>query len=82
MSHWNHRVIRLKYIDAGPGDPTEFFTVAETHYDDENRPYGYGDPEHNPLHSESVDDLRLTLQRMLAALDKPALSDDDMKGQP
>lgn len=82
MSHWNHRVIRFKYEDATPDDPQEFFTVCETHYDDDNKPYGYGDPEHNPLHSSSIDDLRLTLQRMLAALDKPALTDDDMKGQP
>lgn len=81
MSHWNHRVIRFRFENPRPGDPTEFFTVAETHYDDDGKPYGYGDPEHNPLHSDSIDDLRVTLQRMLAALVKPALSDDDMKGQ-
>lgn len=82
MSHWNHRVIRFEYVDAGQDDPKEFFTVAETHYDDDGTPYGYGDPEHNPLHSESLADLRTTLVRMLAALDKPVLSDDDMKGKP
>ena len=81
MSHWNHRVIRFEYTDAGPDDPKEFFTVAETHYDDKGVPYGYGDPEHNPLHSHSVDDLRATLERMLKALSRPVLSDDDMTGE-
>jgi hypothetical protein len=82
VSHWNHRVIRLPVVDAAADEPKEFFTVAETHYDDEGVPYGYGDPEHNPLHSDSLEDLRATLERMLKALTAPVLSDDDMRGQP
>lgn len=80
MSHWNHRVICFKYEDAKPDEPQSFFTICETHYDDQGRPFGYSEPEHNPLHSESPSELRVTLERMLAALDKPVLTDDDMTG--
>lgn len=68
---WNHRVVKEK-------DTTEFgetfssYSMSEVFYRDD-KPWAYA-PK---VHAESLEGLREQLQRMLLALDKPALNEVD-----
>lgn len=67
MSHWNHRVVKLD---------TDLYGIKEVHYNSKGKPFAYGESH---LTEESVDDLRLTLTRMLEALNKPVLTKEDFE---
>lgn len=66
-SHWNHRVVKLD---------TDLYGIKEVHYNSKGKPFAYGE---SYLTEESVDDLRLTLTRMLEALNRPVLTKEDFK---
>jgi hypothetical protein len=75
MGHWNHRVVRRTIIEAGK--PVEWFGIHECFYGlpDESDP-GWTD-EPISVEGETVDELRETLERMLRALDKPVIIDNE-----
>jgi hypothetical protein len=71
MGHWTHRVIRKVY------NGEDYFSIHEVFYDlSEKDTVGWTE---NPVEvaGESIEDLRVTLQRMLACLDKPVIEDND-----
>lgn len=68
---WNHRII--KYTD---GEGTTHFGIHEVYYGPTGRPEMYTESASAP-YGESLYELREDLQRMLAAFDKPVLTDDD-----
>jgi hypothetical protein len=68
MSYWNHRVVKKHY----PETDETFFTIHESHYNDNGDLYGYTESGVDPC-GESIEDLRDILNRMLRALDKPVL---------
>lgn len=70
---WNHRVV--KYTD---GEGTTHFGVHEVYYDKEGRPSMYTESAMSP-YGETLEELQLDLERMLGALTKPVLTDDDFK---
>lgn len=72
--HWNYRLIDLSHENAG--DP--WVQVQEVYYDDDESLLGYTDVS---VGSEDSEGLRLTLNRMLQALDKPVLKISDFKGE-
>ena len=74
-STWNHRVMLHKGADAGD----DYYSIHEVHYDD-GRPVGY--TEHGvDVGGNSVEELRVTLERMLRCLEQPVLTPDDC-GEP
>ncbi len=72
--HWNYRLIDLSHENAG--DP--WVQVQEVYYDDDESLLGYTDVS---VGSEDSEGLRVTLNRMLQALDKPVLKISDFKGE-
>lgn len=75
MGHWNHRVVRRTVIECG--EPVQWYGIHECFYglSDESDP-GWTD-EPIAVEGESVDELRETLERMLRALDKPIIIDNE-----
>lgn len=71
MTTWNHRMVHSK--DENTGE--DILELAEVYYRDDGKPEMYGRPF---LHSETVEGLRETAQRLLAACDKPVLEHDEI----
>lgn len=69
MSHWNHRVMKRE-----SGGET-LYGIHEVHYCGDEVEMWTSLPE--PVVGESIEELRTTLTRMLAALDKPVLEVDE-----
>jgi YD repeat-containing protein len=70
---WNHRVV--SYTDA---EGTTHFGIHEVYYDESGRPTMYTESAMSP-YGESLEELRIDLERMRAALEEPVLTDDDFK---
>lgn len=72
---WNHRVMRHAPRSA---DDAEWFGLHEVHYTDgpDSPPIGHTERP-VPVVGASVEELRQTLRRMLAALDQPVLDAAD-----
>ena len=72
---WNHRLVKQEDGSV---------KVCEVFYDDEDRPWGFGDAE--AIWTEDDDEVRpedgieYQLQQMLDAINKPILSREDMIG--
>lgn len=66
---WNHRVIKQT-----KGDEV-FYSIHEVHYTDGKPDMVTENP--TPAFGETVDELRETLERMLASLDKDVLNYED-----
>jgi hypothetical protein len=75
MGHWNHRVVRRTVMEFD--QPVEWFGIHEVFYgsSDESDP-GWTD-EPISVEGESIDELRETLERMLRALDRPVIIDNE-----
>ncbi len=73
MSTWNHRVI--EYRDP---DGSIWRMIHEVHYDDDGRPVAYTERGAEVV-GEDADEMRRTLERMLACLDKPVLVEADFQ---
>lgn len=71
MGIWNHRVV--KRIVKECGEDTERFGIHEAFYDIESETLWTDEPV--SVEGESIAELRETLERMLAALDKPIIDD-------
>lgn len=77
---WNYRVMRHEHLDEATGEKEESFALHEVYYESKDvndltvsaTDVGYTS-EPIQVVGESVEDLRETLQRMLAALDKPVI---------
>ena len=65
---WNHRVVRQR-----KGDET-WLGIHEAFYGDDGKLSWTENPV--DVVGETVDDLRWTLERMLAALDEPIINED------
>lgn len=64
---WNHRVVKVT-----EGDEL-FYGIHEAYYHKgEGEPYAWTDEPVAPI-GETLDELRIELERMLAALDKPVI---------
>jgi len=64
MEYWNYRVIK-----KGDG-----YYVGEVYYDHDGRVSNWTYSSYNPLSDhEDVDELKSTVRKILAALDKPVL---------
>jgi hypothetical protein len=72
---WNHRVIEFVDLDGKP-----WRSIHEVHYAD-GRPVAYTEgPAHVTWDTDEGDEAaRLTLQRMLACLDRPVLIERDFE---
>jgi hypothetical protein len=67
---WNHRVFEVKH-------PHEtYFEFREVYYDEQGNVIGYTQEGTSPM-GEDMDALRRDMGRMLLALDKPVLKDED-----
>ena len=78
MTSWNHRVI--EFMDS---DGTRFRCIHEVHYDDAGKPAAFTEDGATVMCSDSVGafpGLRLTIERMRAALEKPVLKESDFIG--
>ena len=73
MSHWNHRVVRREYPESADPEEQVLLGIHETYYDVGDGPLPMFTEEPIRVMETSVEALRETLQRMLAALDKPVL---------
>jgi hypothetical protein len=73
MSYWNMRVVKQT---AGNGE--DWYSVRETHYNDDNTIYAYTE-EPVDISGSSIDELREYLQWCLDCLDKPILVDGEVK---
>ena len=66
---WNHRVIKK-------GKDYEYLAIHEVHYRYDGTISGY--PEHPArVLGESIEELRIVLEQMLGALDKPVIDKTD-----
>lgn len=76
---WNYRV-RAYSTDTGvPGlEPEDGYELIEVYYADDGRIVGWCDA--GSPYADTPDGLRGVLTDMLAALDQPALTDDDLPG--
>ena len=68
MAHWNHRVVERTIVEFGK--PVKWLGIHEVFYDGDS--VGWTD-EPVAVQGETVEELRETLHRMLAALDKPVI---------
>lgn len=66
--HWNYRVMHT--VEEGE----DVFSIVEVYYDD-GAMIGYSDP----VHVSTNDDLKLMLDLMQKALDKPTLTPEDFR---
>jgi hypothetical protein len=64
---WNYRVV--KNVDEVTKE--EYFNVKEVYYDTVGTPMGFCDSD---VGGESLQSIRITLELMSAALDKPILT--------
>jgi len=79
---WNYRVIRTvnkipellrkNHPDVGEFD---FYTIHDVYYDDNKDVVNVG--RESPVIGDSIDELRLVLQKMLEACDKPYFDHDE-----
>lgn len=71
--HWNHRVLRTSDKVFGMS-----YAIHECFYQkyDDTIPHAWTD-EPVPVHGETLEELRTTLNWMLSALEKPVLVDID-----
>lgn len=73
MSHWNHRVVQRMVTDFG--EPVSWLGIHEVFY---GFPEGLGwTNEPIAVEGESIAELRETLERMMRALDKPIIIDEE-----
>lgn len=70
---WNHRV--MKSYPANQEDA--WYSIREVYYDENGKVDGYTQDAIDPG-SDSIEGLREVLCRMLLALDKPVLVEDEM----
>jgi hypothetical protein len=68
---WNHRVVESHYN----GEP--WFTIHEVHYDN-GKPIARTENAIAPA-GETIEDLKWELEQMLACLDKPILTDEEIE---
>lgn len=72
---WNHRVVRHRHV-SGWGDPY-FYVVHEVHYEidaDSEEIVAWSEEGRAPQ-GDTLEDLKVTLERYLAALAKPVLEE-------
>lgn len=82
MGHWNHRVVKQRHPDLlSETGFTDYFGIHECFYDDDGTKPGWTTDPIAPV-SESLEDLRETLERMLRALDKPVIIDTETGAKP
>lgn len=74
MSTWNHRVIDLSHLNGG--EP--WLEICEVHYTDDGSLMGYSNDCF--VGSETLEGVRLTLERMTEALTQPILKHTDFGG--
>ena len=70
-AHWNHRVIEFVEPDGQP-----WFQIHEVYYGTDGLPQAYTD-DPIPVHGDSIEEMRETLERMRRCLDKPVLREKD-----
>jgi hypothetical protein len=71
MSHWNHRVVRIMVKDFGKDVPQLGIHEAFYGMPEDDGVAWTNDPV--PIIGKTVEELRETLKRMLACLDKPII---------
>lgn len=71
---WNHRIIRhieqRTHMDDGI-----YYAIHEVYYDEDGKVNGWTE-EPIRIMEESLDDLKVTLQRLIESLDKPVIDYD------
>lgn len=75
MSHWNHRLVDMSVLNGGE----TWIELCEVFYNEDGSLFVHASP---CTGSETVDGLRETLQRMLAACDLPILKYEDFPPEP
>lgn len=72
---WNHRVMKRVFIEQATGEEIEWYGIHEVYYDN-GKVSGFTE-DATRVSAEGLDELRQTLEWMLAALDKPTLDYDE-----
>lgn len=72
MSNWNHRVVKIEQTNG-----EIYYGIHEVYYDDDNKVNSWTE---NPVRvqEESIEELRITLERMLKSLDKDIIDEKEM----
>lgn len=70
MSHWDYRVIQRIW------DGEIFHEIVEAYYDDAGNLNGYTKEAIAPLSENGIEGLRIELERMMLALEKPVITDE------
>lgn len=71
---WNHRLFQEPDTDGEP-----WLTIREIYYDDKGVPNGYTGDE-IAANGNTVEEVRLQLERMLRCLELPILKAEDFTG--
>ena len=71
MSTWNHRVVAF---DQSEHNLPTWLAICEVYYDEEGTPHSHTAGGVS-VDGESIEELRTTLERMLACLDKPVIEE-------
>jgi hypothetical protein len=66
MATWNHRVIAIRE------EREDFFQIHEVHYDDDGKVEGWTESAAVAC-GDDIEEVRMTLHRMLQCLSKPIL---------
>jgi hypothetical protein len=68
---WNHRIIR--HIDPRANtDDSIYYAIHETYYDEDGKVNGWA-TEPVRIMEESLEDIKVTLQRLVESFDNPVL---------
>lgn len=76
MESFEYRVVTFDATEEGDVG----FFIIEAYYDESGAVVAYKEPSDSHPGGESVDELRADLNLMLAALDRPVLTEADLPG--
>jgi hypothetical protein len=66
---WNHRIVKFK---SSSPDELDYFAICEVYYNTQGKPNAHT-AEGVRVGGESIEELKLTLERMLACLELPII---------
>ena len=70
--NWNHRVINCPSENGGE----DYFTFKEVYYDDDQKPYAYGNPF---IGGDDIEELQALVNRLNKALEQPVLHEKEFE---
>lgn len=74
---WNYRVVRTLIPTSSPF-MEEDYAIHEVYYNDDGSIWGMTE-QPVPIHGENLEDLRVGLEYMMQALERPVLNNEDIE---